>query len=134
MRVATFATAVALALSSTTVQADSYAAISNTAMSITGDIEFDDFSIVFANGEELAFAELVGDSFVVDGRRVPASVFSIETPADPVLENGNRLCGMGDVTYLASWAGMDDLTVVAVFTTQDVPTSSDEMCASYTYE
>jgi hypothetical protein len=29
---------------------------------------------------------------------------------------------------------MDDLTVVAVFTTQDVPTSSDEMCASYTYE
>jgi hypothetical protein len=130
----TIATAVAFAFAATAAQADSYAAISNTAMAITGDIEFDDFSIVFANGEELVFAELVADNFVVDGRRVPASIYSIETPADPVLENGNRLCGMGDVTYLASWGGSDNLTIVAVFTTQDVPSSSDEMCASYTYE
>ena len=126
--------AAALALGASAARADSYAAVSNTAMSITGDIEFDDFSIVFANGEELVFSELVADNFVVDGKRVPASVYSIEEPADPILENGNRLCGAGDVTYLANWAGSDNLSIIAVFTTQDAPASDAEMCASYTYE
>lgn len=114
--------------------ADSYAAVSNTAMSITGDIEMDDFEIVFANGESLTFSALLGDSFVVNGERVGASVYEVEEPADPVLENGNRLCGSGDVTYLATWGGPDNLTIVAVFTTQDVPQSDAEMCASYAYE
>ncbi len=123
-----------LALLPASSRADSYAAVSNTAMSITGDVEMDDFEIVFANGERLGFSNLVGDSFVVDGRRVPASVFEIEEPADPVLENGNRLCGAGDVTYLASWAGGDGLTVIAVFTTQDVPGSDADACATYSYE
>ncbi|MBX3529456.1 MAG: hypothetical protein KF849_02540 [Rhizobiaceae bacterium] len=103
-------------------------------MSITGDIEFDDFEIVFANGESLAFSALVGDSFVVNGKRVGASVYEVEEPADPVLENGNRLCGAGDVTYVASWGGSGDTTIVAVFTTAEAPASDAEMCASYTYE
>lgn len=115
--------------------ADSLVALSGTAMAVTGDVQFDDFSIVFENGEELVFDELLGDRFVVDGVEVGASVYSIETPADPVLENGNHLCGQGNVTYLASWgdAADDALTVIAVFDTQDVPGSSDDMCASYTY-
>ena len=29
---------------------------------------------------------------------------------------------------------MDDLTIVAMFDTQDVPGSDEEMCASFTYE
>lgn len=117
------------------VFADSLVAVSTTAMAITGDIQFDDFSIVFENGEELVFDELLGDSFNVDGARVGASVYSIKTPADPVLNNGNFLCGQGKVTYLASWgdAADDALTIIAVFDTQDVPGSDAEMCASYTY-
>jgi len=100
--------------------ADSYAAISNTAMSITGKkIEFDD---------------LIGDTFVVDGKSVPASVYSVADPKDPVLLNGNTLCG-APVTYVASWSASNGTdTIVAVFSTEDAPESSDEMCASYTYE
>ena len=112
--------------------ADSYAAISNTAMSITGDIEFDDYGITFQNGKKIEFDDLVSDTFVVDGKSVPASVYSVADPKDPVLLNGNRLCGE-PVTYVASW-GDASTTTVAVFSTQDVPASDAEMCASYTYE
>ena len=112
---------------------DRYIAYSNTAMSITGDIQMDDFSITFANGEMLEFSDLVADRFVVDGEGVPASVYRVATPGDPELENGNRLCGSGDVTYIANWAAGDGLSIVAVFTGDDAPETSDEMCASYTY-
>nr|WP_298103401.1 hypothetical protein [uncultured Shinella sp.] len=114
--------------------ADSYAAISNTAMSITGDIEFDDFGITFENGKKIEFDDLLGDTFVVEGKSVPASVYSVADPKDPVLLNGNTLCG-APVTYVASWSASNGTdTIVAVFSTEDAPESSDEMCASYTYE
>ncbi|MGV8935580.1 MAG: hypothetical protein ACOH2J_00520 [Allorhizobium sp.] len=129
---AVFSVIVACAIGSS-ARADNYTAASNTAMSITGDISMDDFSIVFANGETLDFAELIADHFMVDGRRVPGSVFSVETPGDPVLENGNTLCGNGDVTYVASWSGGAGMTLVAVFTGSEPPASADEMCASYLY-
>ncbi|MGB3813505.1 MAG: hypothetical protein WA950_09780 [Shinella sp.] len=123
----------ALAIASPAL-ADTYAAVSNTAMAITGDIEFDDFGITFENGEQITFDELVGDTFVVDGEQVNASVYSLTEAKDPVLLNGNRLCGE-PVTYVASWGASDDsATIVAVFATQDVPASNAEMCASYTYE
>lgn len=115
-------------------EGDVYTAVSTTAESITGDISMDDFSITFANGESLSFAALVGDHFVVDGNRVNASVYAVTNPSDPELENGNKLCGSGDVSYLANWAGGDGLTIVAVFTGDEPPESSDEMCASYTYQ
>jgi len=115
-------------------EGDRYRAFSSAAESITGDIEMDDFSITFANGESLKFAALLGDHFIVDGERVNASVYSVEDPSDPELENGNRLCGAGDVTYLASWSGGDGLTTVAVFTGDEPPESSADMCASYTYQ
>ncbi len=54
--------------------ADAYKAVSNTAMSVTGDISMDDFSITFETGDELSFSNLVADHFIVDGERVPASV------------------------------------------------------------
>jgi len=115
--------------------AEDLVAVSDTAMAITGDIVFDDFGITFANGEALVFDELVGDSFVVGSETVPASVYSVENPSDPILLNGNALCGAGDVTYLANWTGFDGTSsVIAVFTTPDVPESDADMCASYAYE
>ncbi|WP_421917277.1 hypothetical protein [Mesorhizobium sp.] len=113
---------------------DSYTAVSGTAMSVTGDIQFDDFGITFANGETLKFAELVDDHFSVGGEDVPASVYRVGRPRDPQLENGNRLCGAGPVTFIASWASGESGSVIAVFTGEDAPSSDDEMCASYTYE
>ncbi len=115
-------------------EADRYTAVSNTAMSVTGDVWMDDFSIRFESGESLAFSDLVADNFRVDGKRVPASVYRVEDPADPELENGNQLCGAGDVTYVANWAAGDGMSAIAVFTGKRPPKSSDEMCALYTYE
>ncbi|WP_246716239.1 hypothetical protein [Aurantimonas sp. DM33-3] len=114
------------------VLADTLLATSTTAMAITGDVEMDDFSMVFADGTRLDFDELVGDSFVVDGETVNASVYSVAAPMDPVLLNGNRLCGSGPVTYVASW-GSDSDVAVAVFDTQDIPGSDADMCALYYY-
>ena len=114
--------------------ADDYVATSKTAMSITGDISFDDSGITFANGESLAFSDLVADHFEVDGEDVPASVYRIAVPADPELENGNQLCGSGPVTFLANWAEGDAGSVIAVFTGRREPTSNAGMCASYNYE
>ena len=37
--------------------ADTYAAVSNTAMSITGDIELDETGITYENGEQVTFDE-----------------------------------------------------------------------------
>ena len=114
------------------VLAETLLATSTTAMAITGDVEMDDFSMVFADGTRLDFDELVGDSFVVDGETVNASVYSVAAPMDPVLLNGNRLCGSGPVTYVASW-GSDSDVAVAVFDTQDIPGSHADMCALYYY-
>jgi len=113
---------------------DSYVAVSGTAMGVTGDIQFDDFSITFANGKTLSFSGLVSDTFVVDGDEVPASVYRVDRPGDPKLENGNRLCGSGAVTYIANWDAGGDRSVVAVFTGDEAPSSDEEMCASYVYE
>ena len=126
----TFATTPALAQE----ESDHYAAVSNTAMSITGDIWLDDTGITFENDEYLEFSDLVADKFRVDGKQVPGSVYRIAEPADPVLLNGNRLCGAGKVTYLANWASSKGMSVVAVFTGKTAPKSNSEMCASYTYE
>ncbi|WP_246617630.1 hypothetical protein [Rhizobium populisoli] len=115
-------------------ESDHYAAVSNTAMSITGDIWLDDAGITFENDEYLEFSDLVADKFRVDGRMVPGSVYRIAEPADPVLLNGNKLCGSGKVTYLANWASSKGMSAIAVFTGKAAPKSSAEMCASYTYE
>lgn len=128
------AVVVAATVAPALAQGDRYRAFSTTAESITGDILLDDFSITFANGEALEFSALIGDHFTVDGEQVNASVYSVADPSDPVLENGNRLCGAGDVSYVANWSAGDGLTIVAVFTGDTPPESSDEMCASYTYQ
>jgi len=124
--------AAALLLAASPALADDLLALSTTATPITGDISMDDFEMVFANGEKIEFDELVGDHFVVDGEDVPASVYSVKDPSAPELLNGNTLCGTSAITYVASW-GSDDITIVAMFDTQDVPQSNGDMCASFSY-
>lgn len=115
------------------VRAESYEALSTTAMGITGDIELDDSGIIFENGEGFEFSRLSADEIVVDGVRRAASVYEIAEPANPELNGGNTLCD-GNVTYLANWLDDDGETDwIAAFTTQDVPASTEELCASFTY-
>ncbi|MFS8115289.1 hypothetical protein QD460_26515 [Rhizobium jaguaris] len=119
---------------SSAMAADHYSASSNTAMSITGDVDMDDDGITFENGKELTFSDLIADNLVVDGKRVPGSVYRVARPLDPELKNGNRLCGAGKVTYLATWSDGDGSTAIAVFTGSRPPRSDDESCATYSYE
>ncbi|MEP9375015.1 hypothetical protein [Mesorhizobium sp. KR1-2] len=136
IRIGSLAATIAVGLTSSAlsyIEGDDYVAVSSTAVSVTGDIQFDDFSITFANGKTMEFTDLVADHFIVGDETVPASVYRVRKPADPVLENGNRLCGSGNVSYMASWDGGGDFTVLAVFTGTEAPTSDEEMCASYTY-
>lgn len=113
---------------------DTYIASSTTAESITGDIQMDDFSITFANGETLNFSALVADHLNVDGERTPGSLYRVAEPADPELENGNQLCGSGDVTYIATWGDDPRVMTLAVFTGDNPPSDTSSMCASYVYE
>jgi hypothetical protein len=115
-------------------EADHYSAVSNTAMSVTGDIWMDDFSITFENDESLEFSSLVADHFRVGDRTLPASVYRVKNPSDPELQNGNPLCGNGDVTYVATWVLADSMTAVAVFTGKRAPASDADMCGLYTYQ
>lgn len=130
----TVATLVLMVSSVHAQEAEHYTAVSKTAMSVTGDVWLDDFSITFENEETLEFSDLVADNFRVNGRKVPASVYRVAEPADPELENGNQLCGSGNVTYVANWASGSGMSAIAVFTGRNPPRSSDEMCALYTYE
>lgn len=114
-------------------RADRYEALSTTAMSITGDIDFDDSGITFGNGAHLDFSDLAADEILVDGVTKPASVYEIAEPANPELNGGNTLCD-GDVTYLANWLDEDGETNwLAAFTGDAAPASTDELCASFTY-
>lgn len=124
--------ALSLCLVATPALADDLIALSTTATAITGDISFDDYEIIFANGKKLVFEDLIADTFIVGGKEVPASVYSVKGTANPKLLNGNRLCGENPVTYLASWLD-DDVTMIAVFETQDAPESDEDMRALYTY-
>lgn len=110
------------------------AATSNTAMAVTGDVVMDDFSVEFADGTVMEFSDLVGDTILVDGVEAFGSIYEMAAPEDPILLNDNQLCGMGDVTYLAAYAAGDGMTEIAVFTTQDVPASTEDACAIYLYE
>jgi hypothetical protein len=126
--------AVFLSTSVMAQEADHYTAVSKTAMSITGDVWMDDFSITFQNDESLEFSALVANHFVVGDKTVAASVYRVKEPADPELQNGNQLCGNGAVSYVASWALGDGMTAIAVFTGKRAPKSDEDMCALYTYE
>ncbi|KQT64559.1 MULTISPECIES: hypothetical protein [unclassified Aureimonas] len=123
----------AAAFGAAPVRADSYEALSTTAMGITGDIDFDDSGITFENGKHLDFSDLVADEIRVDGVVKPASVYAIAEPANPELNGGNTLCDR-DVTYLANWLDEDGETDwIAAFTGEDAPTSTENLCASFTY-
>lgn len=130
----TFAALAVVLIATTSASAEQYVAISNTAMSITGDIKLDDEHIAFSNGEHLDFGAVTSEVLMVDGEALDATIYQIAEPANPTLENGNTLCGSDSVTYIAAWKSADGLTQLAMFTGEATPESTDTMCASYLYE
>ncbi len=112
-------------------QDDVWKASSTSATAVTGDIAVGTDRIVFANGESIRLVP-------VEGRR---GVFKVDPPANPVLMNGNRLCGEEDVTYVAlALASNDNSLFMKVFEGSDVPLEAvadpnpqQGTCATYNF-
>ncbi|MFD1381500.1 hypothetical protein [Fodinicurvata halophila] len=75
-------------------QADSHdwIATSTTAMAITGDISVEDDRIVFQNGAALELGALGPDR---------PGLYRVSSSQNPVLLNGNRLCGDKPPAFVA---------------------------------
>jgi hypothetical protein len=74
--------------------AEHWTAYSKTAEAITGDITFSPERITFGNGKSLALASAgVVPGFETLGSRGQSTRYRVTAPDDPVLLNGNRLCG-----------------------------------------
>ena len=118
--------------------AERLSALSKTAMSITGDIQFSPTRIVFANKVALKLARLATavpfKSYFDDG--VAADLFQILTPHDPLLLNGNRLCGSGKpLSFLLVWRSKTapaDWTI-APSTAETAPLDASGICGTYSY-
>jgi hypothetical protein len=70
-----------------------WTAISTTAMGITGDIVLAEDRITFANGESLSIASVSGAA---------AGIFRVDPPQNPVLLQGNTLCGDDPATFIVT--------------------------------
>jgi hypothetical protein len=119
-----------------------WTAISTTAMGITGDIVLAEDRITFANGESLVIAPVSGAA---------AGIFRVDPPQNPVLLQGNTLCGgRGPARFIVTARKEEAADLDAsqnlylkVFSGADVPPASTllgsssmapGLCASFNYE
>jgi hypothetical protein len=116
-------------------------AASNTADSITGDVVYLPNSLTFANGTSLAMTAVANApapwAMFSSGSGGDGEIYKLESPADPELLNGNKLCGMPGqpVTHVMIAPNpKGDEMVLGVFTGEDAPTAKSEPCATYSYE
>jgi hypothetical protein len=125
-----------------TAASQSWAPLSTTATAITGQIELADQRLTFANGAYLPLALLEHDA------QSGLSLYQVTSPDNPVLLNGNLLCGQKPVDYLTvqvtdAAAGQSDMQLTAYYYPQQLRLSQlplqdqddpyRSMCALYTY-
>ena len=125
-------------LAATPAWAEKYAAISNTAMSITGDIDFVPGTITFQNGAKIHLVEVTmgqDGNWQLGGAPLPGDIFKLDPAANPKLLNGNRLCGAA-VTYAAMYFLSPDDLNLNLYTGENAPSGadSDQLCATFSYE
>ncbi len=112
-------------------------AMSHTATAITGDIRLSPHRLKTARAAlPLAVARDLPAFKAEGGRLVGARVLRVTRPADPVLLNGNRLCGTAPVHWLAVWRDDGGKTLsMAVFSGDALPTGLDDpgLCGTYGY-
>ncbi len=137
MRLAPVAILAAL-LAATPALAEKYAAVSKSAMSITGDIDFVPGTITFQNGAKINLVDVtIGQdgNWQLGGAPVPGDIFKLIPPAYPKLLNGNRLCG-SLVTYAVMYFLSPDDLNLNLYTGATAPngSDSDQLCATFSYE
>lgn len=105
------------------------AAYSKTAMAITGDVILEETIIRFANGESLAWQPVYEDK--------GNNVYEVVSARNPVLLNGNTLCGEAPITRVATSEQGDKVRLSVFDETNnepaDVLASSENLCAVFYY-
>lgn len=121
--------------------AERWQAISRTATSVTGDVQFSPDRIVFKGGKSLGLTPAgTIPGFEINGQVVPGAVYRLTKPEDPKLVAGNRLCGSGrPVSYLVVTKpkptfGDKAPRSLSVFTGDAPPSSAAATCGDYNYE
>lgn len=111
-------------------------ALSNTATSITGNIEVAEHAITFQNGTKLGIAAEGSAEGTWGGQQasVEGAIYRLDPPADPTLLNGNQFCGLPDnkATYVVL-APLDGGLSLIVYTGDAKPTPDADPCAIYNY-
>ena len=109
---------------------------SNTATSITGNIQVAEDAITFADGTRLGMSAdgSAKGKWGDQQHPVEGAIYRLEPPADPALLNGNRFCGMPDkkATYVVL-APIDDGLSLLVYTGDAKPMPDASPCAIYNY-
>jgi hypothetical protein len=118
--------------------ADKYAAVSNTAMSITGDINFVPGTITFQNGAKIHLVEVKMSQTAKwnpSGDALPGDIYRVDPAANPKLLNGNRLCGAAVAYAVIYFLNPTDLNL-NLYSGETAPSGSesDALCATYSYE
>lgn len=112
---------------STAAHAETWQPVSNTAMSITGKVIFTKHKITFQNGQSLPIKAASEDG--IDGQ-----LYKVLKPADPVLLQGNTLCGRSTVKYLLVVGQEGTGRDLSVYDGKRKPTQETSSCASYSYQ
>jgi hypothetical protein len=130
--------------------AQTWLALSTTAMSITGDIVLTSSQITFQNGETLAIRPIEKDD------DLGLVLYQVTSKTNPILLNGNTFCGTTPVDYLtvqtdsrktynteSTRTGMNDMSLTVyrypdVMRIKDLPLRDNtdihhSLCAIYNY-
>jgi hypothetical protein len=111
-------------------------ALSNTATSITGNIQVAEDAITYGDGTRLGMSADGSAKGKWGGQQDPVvgTIYRLEPPADPALLNGNPFCGMPDnkATYVVLAASDGGLSLL-VYTGQVKPMPDANACAIYNY-
>ncbi|MCB1490159.1 MAG: hypothetical protein KDJ88_22200 [Bauldia sp.] len=106
-----------------------WTAVSNTAMSITGDITVSGGAIKFQNSASIGLKPISGSP----------RLFAIDPAANPELLNGNYLCGPDQGPNYVALAQVGTTLTLLAFDGPDQPTlaenplEQDDICAMFTY-
>jgi len=124
-------------------ETEHWTALSNTAISITGDMVFTPTSITFQNNAVLSLSYLgtgPGVTWAPDAKDRPARIFKITKGGNPAMLGGNTLCGPIPPTYLTVLETVDATAGTTIyltaFTGSSIPTRADyesRLCAGFTY-
>lgn len=139
MRLAVVATLVAILPGTAAAEIEHWAAMSKTAMSITGDIAIDGDRLTFADGKSITlrpYEMARNGDWAASGEELAGDVFKIEPPSDLKLKRGKRFCS-SPATFVVLWTYGEGELTLNVYSGAAAPLGSpdaDSLCATYSYE